>query len=115
MRQRACRLKIEILPGVVVTNVPHNLADPLHIIRQLSIRDLFTKEVTENTAEILMTRIGKKTPAIGKHPDKTAQKAHIRKCIDLTCHSILLIHEPPGRPKLNLASDRPVIEIADHS
>ena len=54
---------------------------------------------------------GEKGPAIGKHTHETGKKPKTGQCIDLCFHPLLLIEEPPARPKLYLARDRSVLKI----
>ena len=52
-----------------------------------------------------------KGPAIGKHTHETGKKPKTGQCIDLCFHPLLLIEEPPARPKLHLARNRSVLKI----
>ena len=49
-------LEIEVSVSVVVRNVFNHLMDELHFaLRKLSVLDVFSDKVTENTTEVLMT------------------------------------------------------------
>ena len=52
IRQR--RLKIEILPRIIITDIPHDFPDPFHIVWQLPIRHLLTEQIAKDSPEILM-------------------------------------------------------------
>ena len=51
-------LEVEVSVGVIVGDVLDHLVDELHLaLRKLSVLDVFSEKVAENTAEVLMTRI----------------------------------------------------------
>ena len=53
-----CLLEIEISISVVIGNILDHLVDEFHLaLRQLSVLDILSEEVAEDSAEILVTRI----------------------------------------------------------
>lgn len=61
-----------------------------------------------------MTREGKKTSAVGQHPHKPAQQAHIAQGIQLIDHTVFLVHEPPSASPLHFTCNTTIIEISNH-
>ena len=54
----SCFLEIEISVSIVVGNILHHLVDEVHLaLRKLSAADIFSYEVAEDSAEILVARI----------------------------------------------------------
>lgn len=54
MRHRCCRLKIKILPRVVVANILYYPSGPFNVIWQFTSFDFFAKQVAQYTPEILV-------------------------------------------------------------
>jgi len=57
------RLDRKIVFGVVETDVFNHRAEQIHVRRDFSVLDISPDEITENAAEIFVTRIRKKTAA----------------------------------------------------
>src|SRR5476649_2071791 len=50
-------IKTKIVFGIVVANIPDDLAGPRHIIRQLAILYIVAKKITQYPPEVLMSRV----------------------------------------------------------
>ena len=75
---RACALvkfNIEIVFGVVITDVLYHASQKSHIIGRFACFDQFAKEGAEEAAEVVMARVGEKTSRVCQHADKAAEQA----------------------------------------
>ena len=57
-------LKVEIPPGIIVTDVADHFPDPFDIVRQLSIRQFLSEQVAKDTPEIFVAGEGQKTSRV---------------------------------------------------
>ena len=94
--QRA-RFETEIILRVVIADIADQF--PSIFMSCGSAPDnVAPDEVAEQSAEVLVARIGKETARIGDHADKTTEQAEVRERVDLPLHAFQLIEEPPAAP-----------------
>ena len=97
----------------MITDILYHTSQDLLIIWQQTFLYIITKKVTEDTAEILMTRITQERAAVSEHTYETAQQAKYGEGIHLPYHSIHLVIEPPAGTKLDLPGFT-ALEVAQH-
>ena len=54
----------------MITNILHHLAGPGQVIRQLTVFDVFSEDIAQDTPEIFVTGEREETPGVGKHTDE---------------------------------------------
>ena len=69
--------EVKIIKGIAVADILNHLSQPFPIIRQFPVFNVLPEEVAEDPAEILMARVGEKTPGIRQHSDETAEQSHV--------------------------------------
>jgi hypothetical protein len=67
----------EILPGIVIADIPDQAADEFVVIGDKSAPHVVTEDIAEEAAEILVARVGNEGPAVGQHADKLAEQAQL--------------------------------------
>ena len=105
-------LKLKIIFRIIIAYILNHTIQAFLVIRKEPLLHIIAKQIAEQAAEILMTRIRQERTAVGKHSDKTAQQAEYRQCIHLSCHTVKLIIKPPAATKLNLARARTILEVS---
>ena len=106
-------IELEISSCVVVGNVLYHLAQQLAIVGQQPLLHIVAKEVAEDAAEILVTRIAQERARVGQHTHKATQQTEHRQGVHLLDHAVHLVIEPPTATKLNLAR-LTTLEVAEH-
>ena len=102
----------EVADGVVVADVADHVADKAIVVGKLSVFDILSDDVAEESAEILVTREGEEGAGVGQHADKVRQKSDGGECIDLALHSLKGVIEPPAGAELDLATVRGFLKRA---
>ena len=67
-------IELEITAGVIIRNVLDHTSQCLAVIGKQSFLYIVTKEVAEDTTEILMARIAQERAAIGEHTYETREQ-----------------------------------------
>ena len=67
--------KTKVLHGIVIGNPFNNLFQRLLIIRILSVIYPAAYKLTENSSEILMSRVRYEASGVGQHTDEVAEAA----------------------------------------
>ena len=69
-------LEVEVSVGVVVGDVLDHLVDELHLaLRKLSVLDILSEKVAEDSAEVLMTWVRQEAACVCEHSYEAAEKA----------------------------------------
>ena len=106
-------IELEISTSVVVRDVLNHLSKQFTVVWQQALLHVVSKHVTEDAAEIFMTRIAHKRTTVGQHTNKAAQQTQYGQGVHLALHAVLLVVEPPARAKLYLAR-LTTLEVAEH-
>ena len=96
-----------------MANAGDVLAEQIPVAGEEAIFDFGAEHVAEDAPEVFMARVGEERARIGEHAHKAREEAEIAQGVELPFHAFFLIEEPPPGTKLNLAGDRPVVEVAD--
>ena len=68
-------IELEVVLGIVVRYVLYHAAEHLLIVGQQALFNVVAKDVAEQTAEVLMTRIAQERARVCEHTHETAQQA----------------------------------------
>ena len=68
-------IELEVVLGIVVRYVLYHAAEHLLIVGQQALFNVVAKDVAEQTAEVLMTRITQERARVCEHTHETAQQA----------------------------------------
>ena len=75
-RKRAVSLiELEVSLGVVVRDILYHTSENLHITWQQTLLYVVAEDITEDTTEILMTRIAQERTRVSEHTYETAQQS----------------------------------------
>lgn len=104
----------EILCGIGIRNIPHGIRQKIYIAGVFPFLYQIADQLAQNTAEILMARIGKKASGIRDHTDKLAKHAEVGKRFHLFTHTVVIVVKPPRRAELDFGRHFGTLEIAEH-
>ena len=68
-------IEFKVSACVVIGDVLNHASEGLAVVGQLSVLDVVSEQVAEQTAEVLMTRIAQEGAAVGKHPDEAREQS----------------------------------------
>lgn len=83
--------EIKIASCIKITDVLYHFANPRHVAGEFAIFYVVAQQITEDSAEIFVARIGQETPRIGEHSHKAREQTHIGQRIELFFHAIFLV------------------------
>ena len=67
-------LRNEDPSGVAIADILNDRAKDLHVLRKFSALNKSAEIITENTAEILMTRVRQEGSGVGQHADESRKE-----------------------------------------
>ena len=85
------------------------------MIRLLAVLHPVSDYITQNAAEILMTREGEKASGVCQHSDERRVKTDAGKYGQLSFHTRFVIIEPPCGTELHLSTDAAALEVSCHA
>ncbi len=107
-------VETEVSAGVVVADVFDHFPDEGEVIGNKPSLHVTAKDIAQQAAEVFVARVGEEGSAVGEHADELAQQAELREALDLACHAVELVVEPPSAAELHFAGRDAVLEIPDH-
>ncbi len=109
-----CKLEFKEVLCVMVADTGDDFAKGFVVCRVFTLIHPAADEVTHNTAEIFMARIGHEAAGVCQHTHKSAEKTQVCQGAHLLNHTVALVIEPPAGAELNFRRGFCALEVAEH-